>query len=66
MLFLKRLLRHQKGESMLSWLFGIVCVAAWLTHLYVSIGKSWAFFITGALLFPVGIIHGIGVWLGLW
>lgn len=41
--------------------------AAWLTHVIVCIQTaSWGFLIAGAILFPIGIIHGIGVWFGAW
>lgn len=40
-------------------------IAAWITHIVVCIKTaSWMLLLTGALVFPVGIIHGIGVWLG--
>jgi hypothetical protein len=41
--------------------------AAWLTHVVVCIKTaSWAFLIAGALLFPVAIVHGTGLWFGAW
>ena len=57
----------QDGESELTILIIIAGIAAWLTHLYVcfTAGK-WGFLIAGAIFFPVAIIHGIGVWLGVW
>lgn len=43
------------------------CFAGWLTHLYVCFTEElWGFLIAGAIFFPVGIIHGWGIWLGLW
>lgn len=40
---------------------------AWLTHLYVCFTTAaWGFLIAGAIFFPIGIIHGIGVWIGIW
>ena len=67
MTFFKKPLRHQKGEAELVWLIGIACAAAWFTHLYVcfTTGKI-GFLIAGAIFFPVAIIHGFGVWLGIW
>lgn len=48
----------------LAW---IVSIAAWLTHVIVCIkAASYVFLLAGALVAPVGIIHGIGVWLGVW
>ena len=43
------------------WVF-----AAWLTHVIVCIGTSkWLLLIAGAIVFPVGCVHGTGVWLGV-
>lgn len=41
-------------------------IAAWLTHIIECIKDDRiALLIVGALLFPVGIIHGVGVWFGV-
>jgi len=41
--------------------------AAWLTHVIVCIKTaSWGFLIAGALFAPVGVVHGIGLWLSAW
>lgn len=41
--------------------------AAWLTHIFVCLTASkWGFLIAGALFAPIGVIHGIGIWLGIW
>jgi hypothetical protein len=44
----------------------LTLAAAWLTHVVVclQIGK-WGFLIAGAILFPIGIIHGVGLWFGI-
>lgn len=43
----------------------LISLMAWLTHVVVCIKTaSWGFLIAGAIFFPVGIIHGIGLWLG--
>jgi len=48
-------------------LFILSLPAAWLTHVVVCLSASkWGFLIAGALFFPVGIIHGFGIWLGVW
>lgn len=40
-------------------------IAAWLTHVIVCISSaSWLFLLAGAIFFPVGVVHGIGVWFG--
>lgn len=42
-----------------------VMFAAWLTHVIVCLkAASWGFLIAGAIFFPIGIIHGIGLWFG--
>lgn len=39
--------------------------AAWLTHVVVSIqSASWLLLLAGAIVFPVGCVHGTGVWFG--
>ncbi len=40
---------------------------AWLTHIIVCLKTAaWGFLIAGALFFPIGIIHGFGIWFGAW
>jgi hypothetical protein len=42
-------------------------VGSWLTHVVVSISHhAWGLLVAGAIMFPIGIIHGTGVWLGVW
>jgi len=60
---------QQKGNSTVAVLSGlalvITLIAAWLTHVIVCLKTaSWGFLIAGAILFPVGVIHGIGIWFG--
>lgn len=52
-------------------LYGIfvwgVLIASWITHVVVCFqGNRWGFLIAGALMFPIAIIHGIGIWFGFW
>ncbi|AEX65717.1 hypothetical protein DIBBI_gp49 [Xanthomonas phage vB_XveM_DIBBI] len=43
----------------------IVCVAAWITHVGTCLADhAWGFLIAGAIMFPVAIFHGIGIWFG--
>jgi len=45
----------------------IWCILAWFTHVIVCLkAASWGFLIAGALVFPVAVIHGTGVWFGAW
>lgn len=57
----------QQGEGKLSFIIVIACIASWITHVVVclSAGK-WGFLIAGALVFPIAIIHGFGICLGVW
>jgi len=41
--------------------------AAWLTHIVNCFQDGeWGFLLVGALFFPLAVIHGIGIWFGLW
>lgn len=40
-------------------------MGAWITHIVVSIAaQAWMFMIVGALILPVGIVHGYATWFG--
>ena len=46
---------------------GATCYSAWLTHIVDCAGdRLWGFLVAGAVVFPVGIVHGAGVWVGAW
>lgn len=60
-------LRKMKGEGEIAVILMIASVAAWLTHVVTCISDDrWGLLIAGGIVFPVGIIHGIGIWLGAW
>ncbi len=43
------------------WVF-----AAWLTHVIACLSKAkWGFLLAGAIFFPVGCVHGTGIWFGV-
>ena len=45
----------------------VSALAAWLTHVVVCLKAGlWGFLIAGAIFFPVGIVHGVGIWFGVW
>jgi hypothetical protein len=45
----------------------LTILAAWVTHVITCLSTaSWGFLIAGALFFPVGIVHGLGIWIGVW
>lgn len=40
-------------------------IASWLTHVIVCIQtEAWLFLIAGAIMAPIGMIHGTGLWFG--
>jgi hypothetical protein len=48
-------------------LFFLLSFAGWCQHLYTCFNERlYGFLIAGALFFPVAVIHGWGIWLGLW
>lgn len=39
--------------------------SAWLTHVIVCLlAHWWGLLVAGAIFFPIGIIHGVMIWLG--
>ena len=54
-------------ESIVGMAIIFTIIGAWLTHVVTCLASaSWGFLIAGALFFPVGIVHGIGIWFGAW
>ena len=52
-------------DNFLAIAIGLSCLAAWLTHVVVCLSTAaWGFLIAGAIFFPIGMIHGFGIWLG--
>jgi hypothetical protein len=48
---------------MMGEIIGLMCVAAWLTHIFTCFGTGlWGFLVAGAIFFPIGILHGIYLW----
>lgn len=53
--------------GLLGIVIGLGSIAAWLTHIITCLADDkWGFLIAGAIMFPIGIIHGIGIWFGAW
>jgi len=47
-------------------IIGIAAIAAWLTHVITCLGVgAWGYLVAGAIFFPVAIIHGVMIWLGM-
>ncbi len=54
-------------ESLFAWAIGLSLFGAWITHVVTCLAAGmWGFLIAGALVFPVAIVHGVGIWLGAW
>jgi hypothetical protein len=50
------------GAAVLLW-----CVVAMVVHVWVCVATNWAaMLIVGFVFFPVGLVHGSGVMLGIW
>lgn len=67
--FIKRLVSRYCGELILGAIAGSIIwvILAWLTHLVVCFkAGSWGFLLAGAIFFPVALVHGTGVWVGMW
>jgi hypothetical protein len=53
-----------KDLLVVSFLFSMIC--AWGTHVIAClISAKYLLLIAGAFIFPVGIIHGCGLWFGV-
>ena len=49
----------------MGYLLVFAFIAAWLTHVISCIAAgAWGLLIAGSFLAPVGIVHGIMIWLG--
>lgn len=48
----------------MGWIItALACVAAWFTHVFTCFSEGlWGFLIAGALVFPIGILHGVWLW----
>ena len=56
-----------KSLLFLIWSTVLILFSAWVTHVIVCIQTaSYGFLIAGALAFPIAIVHGIGIWFGVW
>ena len=56
-----------RDSAMLGMTLVLLTFAGWYQHLYTCFNASdWGFLITGAVMSPIGIINGWGIWLGWW
>lgn len=55
------------GKAIFVLLVVLTPIMAWFTHVFVCLREGeWGFLIAGAFFFPVAVVHGIGIWFGLW
>lgn len=58
-------MRYEKGSGGIQGIFLLWILAAWITHIVVCLGQeAWGFLIAGAVMFPIAVIHGTGLWFG--
>ena len=44
----------------------LVWLSAWITHVVTCIlAHEWLFMIIGALVAPIGVVHGVMIWMGV-
>lgn len=54
------------GAGILGIAAWLIALAAWVTHFVDTINDGeWILFIAGLLIPPIGVLHGIGLWLGI-
>jgi len=45
----------------------LLSLGAWLTHIITCIVREeWLLLLGGALMAPIGVVHGVGIWFGVW
>jgi hypothetical protein len=49
------------GLALVAWV-----ILSWITHIVVCIQQAkWILLLVGAFVFPVGCVHGTGIWIGV-
>jgi hypothetical protein len=44
-------------------IFGVLCTIAWFNHIFTCFAEGlWGFLLVGAIMFPIGILHGFYLW----
>ena len=58
---------HEANRGAFVLLFMLTLFTAWLTHIaYCLDNGKVGFLLAGAFFFPIGIVHGVGIWFGVW
>jgi len=54
-------------NSYTTLIIGVWQIGAWMIHLLYCINEElWGFMIAGAIFAPIAVVHGTGLWLGIW
>ena len=59
-------------NSVVALLIFFICLAlasfgAWGTHVISCLmDERWGFLIAGAIAVPIAVLHGVGIWFGIW
>lgn len=57
---------RQVLDGLLGLLAMLLVASSWVTHVVVcAVDGLWTFLAIGLVVFPVALLHGVGVWLGL-
>jgi len=64
-------MKYEKGTTTTGEIIGLAIIGwlltSWLTHIIVCLSTSqWGFLIAGAIFAPIGVVHGTGIWFGVW
>ena len=59
-----------RGKPWAKWVLGyplaLLVLGAWVQHIVTTVqAEIYGQMFIGAIVFPVGILHGLGIWLGL-
>jgi hypothetical protein len=51
----------------LGFVLSLPFLAAWVQHFYTCVMTArWVLLIAGAIVAPIGVVHGFGIWFGFW
>ena len=57
---------NEDAGELLGYVLVAWAILSWITHIVVCIQQAtWILLLVGAFVFPVGCIHGTGVWFGI-
>lgn len=53
-------------ENVLGIGFAVIIILAWITHVVKClITAKYTLLFVGSFIFPIGVIHGVGIWVGM-